>query len=318
VGNKLGWILAGVLLAALMCVILFVVLFPQPSKPGAAVMATGFLEVKTPAETPALVLGSLPTGEGNAGDDYARAVALYLDKRDAIRYDATDAEKTEIRRQLLAHVAAGSAKAKMEYTFVHTPKTFVVGYFYQPAEQLYAVCGQLCDLAETDLKEKDLAEAEKIARALLMMGWHMAGEHSRVDMTNTGLQVQLDALGVLAAVCRTEGGEKAKLLDKIQAYSDSLLAFRRHIEGKQRIVWALPPKPGDVFYVIENDKDRAWRVQAILALGVLRFTAQTRGDDRYTAKLIEQFKASSDPLEAAAAKTADEMTDVDFNLVGTR
>jgi len=146
----------------------------------------------------------------------------------------------------------------------------------------------------------------------------MAGEHSRVDMTNTGLQVQLDALGVLAAVCRAEGGEKAKLLDKIQAYSDSLLAFRRHIEGKQRIVWALPPKPGDVFYVIENDKDRAWRVQAILALGVLRFTAQTRGDDRYTAKLIEQFKASSDPLEAAAAKTADEMTDVDFNLVGTR
>ena len=78
------------------------------------------------------------------------------------------------------------------------------------------------------------------------------------------------------------------------------------------------PNPGDVFNVAENDKDRSWRIQAILSLGIVKFTATKRGDLRRVRKIIDKNVAGDDPLAAAAAKAAKELTARQFNQLGTR
>ena len=63
---------------------------------------------------------------------------------------------------------------------------------------------------------------------------------------------------------------------------------------------------------------RRVRVQGLLVLGIVKFSAPQRGDVRVAKKLMDRYAASDDPLEAAAAKAARELTREDFRRIGTQ
>ena len=319
-GNKLGWILAGVLLAALIIVIVLVALIPkwQRSKPTRATLAKGFMELMTVKESPAVVLGAEPDGAGNAGDDYQKAVELYKANSTKLEFADDAGEMVDLLKQIHAHVAAGAKKAKMEYSFIHTPKKFVIGYRHEPAVELQKLSHALELLGKHYLDKQQYTEAEKVYKDELVLGWHMVKERSRAHMVQAGINVQFLALKGLNDRYSARENEDQQLFQKLQTYSDALEPLERAYGEKTRVVYSRKPEPGDIFNIVENDKDRAWRVQAILVAGIVRFTAAKEGDVNYANELIKKYVTSSDPFEQAAAVAAREATEQDFELAGSR
>ncbi|MCK4602661.1 MAG: hypothetical protein KAU28_09355 [Phycisphaerae bacterium] len=324
-GNKLGWILAGALAIAGGLLFLFVVVIPRPSRPTAATQKKGFMELKDVGVGPGEVVSLQPSAPGNAGDDYFKALTLYKENKKLLEEVLENFDKVQEGRypfhfQLLQvlmnideHVAAGAAREEMAYTFVHTPKHFVIGYRYGPAGDLRNVSDCLSVLAAHYISHKDFARAAKVFEHQFILGWHMMRERSRAAMVECGIAAQENALSYLQWIYSQPGQERKERLGAIGRYGSELRNVRKAYEKKFSIVWNRKQPPGDVFNIAENDKDRAWRVDAILRLGWMRFSVTRRNDIKYINKLINEYCSSSDPLEAAAAKAARDMTREDLN-----
>jgi hypothetical protein len=92
-----------------------------------------------------------------------------------------------------------------------------------------------------------------------------------------------------------------------------------HDKRKINYLWRIPRNPRDIIAVAEGDKDRAWRVEAILVLGITKFSVNPQKDPdihKKVVELIDKCAASSDPLEALAGKSAKEFTKPQFNTLG--
>lgn len=62
---------------------------------------------------------------------------------------------------------------------------------------------------------------------------------------------------------------------------------------------------GDIWNIAENDKNRAWRIQAILAMGLIKFTHASEANTARNNAMLERFLNSKDPLEKAAAQAQE-------------
>jgi len=321
-GSKLGWLLAGLLVIGVVGIILVMVVFPSASPATGATLKEGVLDLHT-VGPPTAVLDRQPTAAGNAGDDYKKAVDLYnanvdviaraeADRQRIARGQASlDSSTMKILADIAARLAAGARKKEMRYTLVHTPKKFQVGYFYEPAKDLRNVSAAVMLLAAQHYARKEYAEAQKALRNAFVVGWHMMNERSRMDLVSIGLGIQRDAIGGLIRLYKDWPGEdRNEKISALVAHDRRLARLSNFYDDKRRVIWALGKgaHPGDVFNIIENDEDRACRAQGLLYLGVLRFTAATRGDIRKTRRLIEKYAGSDDPIEKAAAIAARDMT----------
>jgi len=94
------------------------------------------------------------------------------------------------------------------------------------------------------------------------------------------------------------------------AYRKELAAAYDVLYTKMSVLWKPEGSiPGDAYNIIENDKDRACRVDAILVLGIQKITAKGhRGNDRIREEFLEQYSKSNDDLVRAAAESARSCT----------
>jgi len=113
---------------------------------------------------------------------------------------------------------------------------------------------------------------------------------------------------------------------QVEQYKQGLMTVSSFFDNKLKYMnngfasREAPPNPGDIFNVLENDKDPCWRFQAVLSLGLLKFhpAGRDRGDIRYIKTLLENALQSSNQNERAAAKAAKEFTLEDYNNYGTK
>lgn len=313
---KLGWIVAGILVVGLLVVVIVGVFAPSVTGPTMATLQEGFMNLKGGDISPAAVIGSNPSGGGNAGDNYARAASVAEASELEIARNSPAGMKA--MKSIASHVAAGAAKEKMEYTLTHTPRSFRIGYVYQPARDLQRVGGALRLLAAQYHKRKNYREAEKVLQDMLVMGWHMMRERARPHMVQCGLGVQRQALEGLKAVYAARGGQPAGKIAALANYRQQLYEVTRSYADKHKVCWRTQSHPGDVCNIVENDRDRAWRVQGLLSLGLIKFTADKKGDRKRAESLLKRFVGSSDPFEAAAAKAAIDLTADQLHGLGRR
>ena len=242
-GNKLGWILAGGMLLAVALVILLTMFWSGHSPPTAATAAAGMLEIKTVQAPLRDVLGWEPSGPGNAGEDYDKAVGLYLQGRSeidrAVQSRQLGALAAQTLRQVNDLLAAGGAKRAMQYTLVYAPKEMRVCFVRgddDPADLLAALAqGQLL-LAGQELDKKNTQAAEKVLQNAFLLGWHMAEEHARPYMAVRGMDVQREALTELGQLYQDAGAERAERLAATQRYLRELRALSDWYDVKSRIV----------------------------------------------------------------------------------
>lgn len=331
-GNKMGWAIAGGILVVFVLILVVFIIVPAraTTPPTEATTRPGALELHVVEIPIGPVVGYTPSEGGNAGDDYARAVAEVRGNEDALRRVLRDGdfspEARAIAEAVYEHVRAGAAKGEMRYTVEHTGGELEVDPSPDFCEPLNHVAS-LLDLLARDLLKMDMPEeAAKVWRAELVMGWHLSKERALAGVVRAGYGIQREALrstsrgrvvgGLLKVARLAEDDEQVGRVEAYLARLDEVSAFHR---DKRTVVWNRDffKHAGDVFNVINHDEDRAWRNEAILALGALKFTqANHENDMAYITALIEVHKQDDDPVAAAAARAAERFTKAQFNVIG--
>jgi len=342
VGSKTGWILALAVILAVVIVLWIVILDPQPSLPRET-NADGFLDLKKVAIPLGDVIGFTPSAPGNAAEDYQKAVNLWISRgkeidavADAERYDALVASEDmykdpalQAAKQIADHVAAGAKKQKMEYSFVYSPKTLTVGYHHAHSTHLWKVSVTVHLLHNLHKDRKEYAQAEEQLKHMFVLGWHMLNERRLAQVERDGVEIMTVALQrfqELYGVWRE--GRPGHRMGPIKEYDSALRLVSDNFRRKKKILWDNIPArdpvtndpalyPGDVFNVVKNDQDRAWRVQGVIALGPLKHLVTSRGDIKECRRLIKRSLASKDPIIEAAAKAADAMDRDAFRSLGS-
>ncbi len=316
-GNKLGWIIAGVMLAGLIGYILSNFVFPSPSEPTSATMRLGVLDLHAPAKPIETVLGFAPSQDQDAGEDYSAAIAFYNQHReefeamfDRLRNDeiaTLDLTDLELCRTLLQLLEPAANKKEMAYTFVYTPTDLKVSAFADGATDFERLSNTLQTVAEHYKRTNQLAESVKPAQALFIMGWHMMNERRRYQIVASGMDYQNVAIQILQEAYRN--ADDAEKLQAAESYLSELVFAHKLTTDKQSIVWTFDPKPGDIFNIIENDKDRTWRIEGTLALGMLKLRQKgNRGNMRKIEQLFTTTQAGDDEIIRAAGKVAQSCT----------
>ena len=337
-GNKTGWIVGGVIVLIVLAVITKLVFFPSPTAPTSVTRAKEFMKalpVDTPIDT---IAGSVPSAAGNGGDDYKAAFETFKGAREAIDAFHKTIAESENRKQFVrgelappepvlsalktmaSRLASGARKGAFEYSFTHTPDEFEVGYFYQGALDLIKISRCMSTLMLYHFGRKEYPQAVALQRNLIVMGWHMANEDVRLHMTEVGLDIQNVAANGLVDIYRNWGEkDHAEEIQKVGSYQRAVNSAKRPLTAKMRLFRKLKIDSGDILNIAENHKSRAFRVQAILFLGRLRFEVSGRRDDmRYTDKLLDKYIDSSDPFEEAAARAARDFTEDDWKKLTLR
>ena len=330
--NKIGWILSGVMVLALGAVVLIMSMGNDDSTPPTlSITKPGFFEVHEIKVSPAAFLGgALPSGAGNAADDYRQAVEIYRAHVSEFA-DAFDPKRrAEIAKgkytpplpvmnaleKVYALMAAGAAKKEMRYT---TPDLIAVRYADDQASQLIRLGEPLAILADVYHGAGKFAEEEKVLWAMFILGWHMEREHVRATTAFQGLDVQGGAVGALGDLYSTwEPQNHASQMKAIQEYAPALDRLNRDYNDKLFVIWKKKPQPGDVFATVQRDQDRAWRVDALLMVGAIRYThSGNTGDQKVAQKLLAKYADDPDPYVKAAAVASRDLTSKGFDLVGT-
>ena len=317
-GSKVGWIISGALILLFVIAVVIPVAFPTPSKPVKA-LTKGFLDVYKISEPVSRAVGAMPSGAGDAGNDYRDAVVVYrANKEEVDNWVNSFASPPppnhlpESVQQIVSHVELGAEKGSMKYVFVHTPKELKVNRFYEPADELNQVANVVVYASHFHANRDEGDRQIELLKALCVFGWHLYEERAHPVIMNYGLGFQMDAASFLAQKYKEMGlTEQAADAD---AYYKAITTLLTRFDEKMGVLWNTKPAPGDIFYVAENDADRAWRVRAVLSLGILKFTS-TGADRRYNKKLIMRYMTDSDPMIAAAAKAARYLMMSDFNML---
>jgi len=341
VGSKTGWILAVALIIVVVGVAYFVIVDPPTSLPRDTNVA-GFLDLKVVDVPLREVIGVEPTAPGNAAEDYQKAVQIHISSAndieatgDAPHFDGLVASENpwtdpglKACKQIAAHVADGAKKKNMRYSFLYSPKHLKFGYHHPHAEHLFKVAVGVHQCFQVHRDRKEYAQAEKHIKDLLIYGVHVLNERAFPHVGWQGIEIQTTALQRLQELYKLWAGAPRHRLESIQEYESSLRLVSANYRKKKRIVWdnipasdAITFEPrlsaGDVFNMAENEKDRAWKAQAVIALGAVKYRMTGRGDLKKAKRLIKQFLLSDDPIVAASAKAVDELTEEQFLHSGT-
>lgn len=340
-GNKAGWIVAGILASVVLVYAVFTLFSPLPSAPYHT-NVPGFMDLKVPATPLSAILPAVPTGAGNAADDYQKALSLY-NKNIKVIDDTADIDRSNAAaaasdpwadpgykacREVADLVAAGALKAEMRYTFVFTRNELRPYYQRKYARDLYQISLAPSQCYHLHMERKEYDKAEKRMQDLFILGWHMFNERAVPDMSVQGMDIMNVGVIRLQELYRVwPDGPKDKIAS-LSKYEYELMEIRELANKKRRILWDSLPSaigtsddkfyPGDVFNMVEHEADRAWKVQAILTLGAMKYRCiNDRGNRKKTFSLIQQYINSDDPLIKAAAKCADEFTQAQYDGLGT-
>jgi len=323
-GGKFGWVVAMVMGTFVAILVVKLVLYPSPTPPSAETAGAEMLALQKPEKPLTLVLPAEPAGGGDAGDDYWRAIQLYDDHAEALKQILKrvgragaegfplSAEEVGVLEPIARAVAEGAARKKMTYYFRLTPKKIEIPYFAAAAQDFTGL-GQVLELLgrhHLSRGREGFAQAEKMFFDLFAMAHHLIQERARLEIVRAGVGLEKVACTGLMELYRR--WDKPRRLEQVRRYYRGLRLMSSVYTSLDKRIWDLHGAPdgtrglhpGDIFNLAANHQDRAVRVEATLALGVVKLTCTRRGDRKMAERLIRRKLESEDPIERAAARSA--------------
>ncbi len=330
--NPAFWVISivGILLiVGIACKIIF---FPGYAPPTFS-MGAGFMANRRPAPTAATaVLGTLPSQGGNAAEEYERAISImiknekqltkigeYIDRRPEL--NASDLDLCE---SIADEVIAGSKKKEMRYIerqlkklpdnrfpcarFILTKSTYDGGR--DVVSDLANLTSPLDYLYAHHFTKKNFDEALRVRKAQFTLAWHMSNEPSRVAVLLTGIDLMIGNCEQLERLYNEMGN--SGMASSTATYRDKLQRLLPDLQEKFNKIWKLQntdgnltSPTGDIFNIIQNDDDVAFRAEGLILLGAVKyFDFGKRGNVKKTESLIKEYIQSDNPILRAAAKAA--------------
>lgn len=187
---------------------------------------------------------------------------------------------------------SGDAQLAKGGFFWHTPVEFSNGLEY--AGKGAIVEGKIV------AAKGDTAGAERIFRAALIYGIRLTQSHVRVQYQVDGLNVQLAAATALTELWAKSDPEKAK---KARAYGLAVLtALKAYNDVWGSLCRSTRLHPGDLILAANTHPDPAWRVDALLAIGMSRHSKTGKPWEPALLQTLNKHVNDSNPNIAAAAK----------------
>jgi|GEM_PF-3114708 len=327
--NKItGIIVGGILLLIVGGILIKVLVFPSADAVTRETSKPGFMEVIEVDAKITDVLDSAPSGPDDAAEYYVQAIELFfanksilLDAAAALGEGKADgyAEALKTLEEIRGHIGNGAKQGKMNYLAQHASGKLQVSKRQEEVERLGQTIDVLDILGDYYIANKRLKDANAMYRDMFVAGWHMVQAHSHMHMTLYGQDIQATALNGMSKSMERLEDKKADYEQRLplRNYLDALNEFKIKYEEKSMVFHKPRLQAGDIWNIAENDKDRAWRVQAILGMGMIRFTHPSKANTARNNAMIEKFLNSGDPVEKAAAQAAKAYTEIEFNQAGT-
>jgi hypothetical protein len=279
-----------------------VLMYGHADAPTSVTDARALAEQVFPADLPAI------TGTGDSaepGDDagalYEAALALYAEHPGVLtKTREHDALVDELCGLLIR--AAGAGRVEPGFMDGHIPVAIGALPDYDVAvEAIYTwAIYRSADLYMHG--ERD--SARELALAVWVFGRRMFGDNVRLYNRNTGLDMMESAGGLLFEMSVEDPSLDSEVL---RAWSLAITDIRRAWQPKLEVMLGIDPHPGDLMNIALNDKDRMFRVEATLRLGIHRYGAD-RGNQRAMNRAIQEAIESDNPMLAEAGRAADALS----------
>jgi hypothetical protein len=261
---------------------------------------------------------------GDAADDYHRAVQECIATQHYSGYMALlteasrekDPDSLDIRAP--QYLLDGAKKARMNYTPRFSERQEWTAARI-PFVKAFDTIGQMCIIKANLLaKAGRTDQAEALLRAVIAFGYHIEQERIRYSQTITGVALEKAACRRLVQLYKDAGQPEAA--HTAEQYLAALQHEQDRLEAKAaatiaRLQDASPP-PAEMFWLLDNDRDRMWRIEATLLLGLTKWTAPRSSDrDASRHRLAKLSETERDPLMREAAQAALAITPEDVHKV---
>ncbi len=330
-GRLRGWIISAVIAVGLGALLVIAIL-PQSITAPTGTLTLAMQPAVIP-DDPANIVPA-PSKDCDAGDNYRAAIDEYQSHE---QHYETWADAPKILEARDAHPPAvqslvdGKDCGKM--TLFALNLTDVMTYDDRVKLQALNAVGTLCNrIALVYAAESSTAsdnhddakarasgdEALSRATAAFNLGRHMYEERIVFEEWSDGISLMSDAAYALAKIEK----DKSKI-EVMTKFRDGINEYRR---GKVTRLWEIVSGigqadtvkyAGDIFDIAQRSPERMWRVETILKLGRLKYTAATRGDLFGSRKVVAKMAAdtSADPAVRAAADAANSLTVEQFRMI---
>jgi hypothetical protein len=260
-----------------------------------------------------------PTSERGGGGSYRGAISAYLENRALYENFATMGTLKSPKVQQLAAIDQIVNASPQSEPFAKHPGE-VIGYQNsKPAIEALSVLGRVMidRLALLNQREGKTDEARKYALAGAALGEALSRERLCWDEFALGQELLSKSATILS---KGDDGAMWKTFDEQRTQF-----FNEQIDPMIRMIRSIDPKTvgthtGDVFQLAKRSQERMWRVEAILALGRVRFftgTSRSAADQRAALAAVKKIAdRDPDPVtrrhEAARDLTAEQYRMQDF------
>jgi hypothetical protein len=271
-----------------------------------------------PLEMPVPVHELIPdAGPADAADLYRQAIAEY--ERDSDRYDRfivtgrSSADASDLAAVEMIIRATGSSRINL---FAPMPRE-IVKFGDKPQLNAIRAVGKSANRAGALLSyEKNTESAIRHHRAAFALGARLLDERLILDELLAGLEMMSEASAGIAAA-----GGQSETANLFTEYRTSAIAYQEaRIKPAQRVITSIDPgviatHSGDVFHAARHAPERMWRVEAILKLGRLRFSAARLADQRGADRVLAELADDPDPVVRAAVDAARSLTLEEYRML---
>jgi hypothetical protein len=311
-GNTTGWTLSAILLFLLAMTL-------------HALIQMGNISPPTPFATDPTTLGEfnlttsptavLPmTDPTDATPQYQSALADVMANRDAYRNAASSTNVQDIAslpaiQSLLAATHAHSASI-----FTNDPRA-VITFDQTPKLDAINSLGHLLARAGLLAQTENPASAIGYFEAEFALGDRLYTERLTALEFTSGLELLAEsAAGLSRALSKSNQPDRAATVrqfdtDRLHYYNDQIVPMLKVIRSIDPTTVA--NHAGDIFYIADHAKERMWRIEAIFALGRMRYFVGDNGrpgDQRGASRTLKKLEQSPDPMISLAATQASELT----------
>ncbi len=156
------------------------------------------------------------------------------------------------------------------------------------------------------------AEAKACFQAIFSLGVKVYDERLLLEECDKGLGFINMGAGELASL---DPSQKQALT----SYSESEHAFYdKRVKPIQKVTHTVNANAGDLIEFAKHGGDRMWRIEGLLALGRVKFTADRVGDQKSAIRVLKAISndVTEEPTIHFAAKLAADLTVEEFRVQG--
>jgi hypothetical protein len=307
-GNRLGWILAVMVLAIEITFVWLIARQDQVSAPTDFARNPDYIGVMDFPLPPTTVVPSM-TRTDDTGATCREAMSEVIANLDAYADfldRGKDSDAPKLRAIYLLRDAATSTNANL---FAATPEAVISYEPDKPRLDALVLAGRCAIRAGLLAQKSNPAEAKLHLEAAFSLGWKLYQER----LTDTEMRAGFELLGQAALSLEKLAGASSQT----KQFNDTRMQFyKTRIEPVRRVILSVDPNViaanvGNYFYFARNAKDRVWRIEAVLALGRLQYYVGENGraaNQTGARKELTALLDDPDPLIRCAAKAAKDLT----------